>query len=116
MNCDFYANTISFASLFVATFWIGVIYFSEFWKLITIFPLLVFMDSTSMAILFMGAMMFFWAVRRSSDNSFHFSYYLPEYIWALTIEPHQVNLLQNPPKLFLSKTVRKIKSKLRFST
>jgi fluoroquinolone transport system permease protein len=47
------------ASLFIALLWIGVLHFTGIEDVSTIFPLLIFLDATSMAILIVGVSMFF---------------------------------------------------------
>lgn len=47
------------ASLVVAALWIGVLYFTDLQEIDTIFPLLLFIDVTSMAIVLIGATMIF---------------------------------------------------------
>ncbi len=47
------------ASLFVSALWIGVLYFIDIEDVTSIFPLLIFLDATSIAIIMIGASMFF---------------------------------------------------------
>jgi fluoroquinolone transport system permease protein len=47
------------ASILVAIIWIGVLHFSNLEDISNLFPLLIFLDSTSMSILMVGVTMFF---------------------------------------------------------
>ncbi len=81
------------ASLFVAILWVGVIYFSEIQELSTIFPLLVFIDATSMAILLIGATMFFEREEGALKTLFISPITRSEYIWAKVSAGISSNLL-----------------------
>ncbi len=81
------------ASLFVAALWIGVIYFSEIQDLTTIFPLVVFIDATSMAILLIGATMFFEREEGALKTLFISPINRSEYIWAKISAGISSNLL-----------------------
>ncbi len=81
------------ASLFVAALWIGVIYFSEIQELTTIFPLLVFIDATSMAILLIGATMFFERDEGALKTLLISPITITEYIWAKISAGVSSNLL-----------------------
>lgn len=47
------------ASIFLSIIWIGVLHFTEIRDVTIIFPLLIFLDATSMALLMVGVTMFF---------------------------------------------------------
>lgn len=47
------------ASLLVAVLWMGVLYLTDLQDISTMFPLLIFIDATSMALLLIGVTMFF---------------------------------------------------------
>lgn len=53
------AYKIAAASIFVALIWIGVLYLTEIGDITFIFPLLLFIDTTSMAVLMVGVTIFF---------------------------------------------------------
>lgn len=53
------AYKITAASIVVALLWIGVLYLTEISDITFIFPLLIFVDATSMAILMVGVTIFF---------------------------------------------------------
>jgi len=81
------------ASLIVALLWIGVLYFSDIQDLSTIFPLLVFIDATSMAIILIGATMFFEREEGALKTLFISPINRSEYVLAKTTAGLSSNLL-----------------------